>query len=258
RLVQIFSTQGNSQQTPSAPFANFSSSGQNTTVSAVAFSGSGSGAADSDVDFYESSSTFDITFLATGPTQFDMSGTFVVNMGDFGGANVLVSLYTGDQLDSANEIYGDALVADEFGEFTSDFGFSAVLPAGTYRLLLETDATPSFIPAYAGFDFDVALLTDADNDGIDDALDNCVFTDNIDQRDSDLDGFGNACDADLTNDCIVNVADLGRLRQLFFTSIGSADFNNDGVVNTIDLGIMRTLFFAPPGPSAFASCSSVQ
>ena len=91
--------------------------------------------------------------------------------------------------------------------------------------------------------------TDEDEDGVFDSLDNCQTIANADQRDSNGDGFGNACDADLTNDCIVNVSDLGALRLLFFTSNPDADLNGDGVVNVIDLGIMRTLFFAPPGPS---------
>ncbi|MEO1576662.1 MAG: hypothetical protein AAFU65_17075, partial [Pseudomonadota bacterium] len=64
------------------------------------------------------------------------------------------------------------------------------------------------------------------------------------------DGFGNACDADLNNDNVVNVVDLGLLRAVFFGNDADADFNGDGVVNVIDLGIMRVGFFQPPGPAA--------
>ncbi len=90
---------------------------------------------------------------------------------------------------------------------------------------------------------------DADGDGVLDSADNCVDVANAGQLDSDGDGFGNACDADLNNDCIVNVIDLGFLKSLFFSTFPEADFNGDGVVNAIDLGIMRTAFFGPPGPS---------
>ena len=92
-----------------------------------------------------------------------------------------------------------------------------------------------------------------DGDMFFDADDNCILIPNNDQRDTNADGIGNRCDADLNNDCVVNVEDLGRLRLHFFTSFEDADFNGDGVVNVIDLGIMRTFFFMPPGPSGRAS-----
>ncbi len=37
---------------------------------------------------------------------------------------------------------------------------------------------------------------DTDNDGVDDSLDNCIFTYNPDQLDTDGDGIGNVCDCD--------------------------------------------------------------
>jgi hypothetical protein len=96
---------------------------------------------------------------------------------------------------------------------------------------------------------------DADDDGIPDAQDNCILAANQAQRDTDNDGFGNVCDADLDNDCQTNVVDLALLRQVYFGTDPDADLNGDGVVNTVDLGIMRARFFQSPGPSAFASCS---
>ena len=94
-------------------------------------------------------------------------------------------------------------------------------------------------------------VADSDGDGVEDALDNCTLLANPDQRDTNGDGFGNVCDADLNNDNIVNVQDLGLLRTVFFDTGDSldADFNGDGVVNVADLGIMRAAFFGAPGPS---------
>jgi len=99
---------------------------------------------------------------------------------------------------------------------------------------------------------------DTDGDGVVDSADNCVLEANPGQEDTDADGYGNACDADLNGDVVVNSVDLGQLRLAFFATPGSpnwnpnADFNNDGAINVIDLGIMKALFFAPPGPSCVA------
>jgi len=58
---------------------------------------------------------------------------------------------------------------------------------------------------------DLVVATDADGDGIDDSLDNCILEYNPDQADADGDGYGNLCDADFNNDCIVNMTDLDML-----------------------------------------------
>lgn len=99
--------------------------------------------------------------------------------------------------------------------------------------------------------------TDTDGDGIVDSLDNCVDDPNPSQLDTNGDGFGNRCDADIDNDGFVtNFGDLGLLRLAFFSSPGAAnwnpdaDFNGDNVVNFVDLGIMRSVFFQAPGPIA--------
>jgi hypothetical protein len=93
---------------------------------------------------------------------------------------------------------------------------------------------------------------DSDGDEVPDQSDNCTLAPNPAQRDTDGDGFGNRCDADLNNDCVVNAADLGVLKSVFFSSDADADFNGDGVVNTADLGLLKAGFFGPPGPSAVA------
>lgn len=102
--------------------------------------------------------------------------------------------------------------------------------------------------AIDSFSFET-VSTDVDGDGVSNDEDNCFRTPNPDQRDTDSDGFGNACDADLNNNCVVNVEDLGILRSVFFTPDPNADFNGDGIVNVVDLGVLRAQFFRAPGPS---------
>jgi hypothetical protein len=94
--------------------------------------------------------------------------------------------------------------------------------------------------------------TDADADGVIDVNDNCVLVTNADQRDTNGDGYGNVCDPDLDNDLIVNVADLGLLKSVFFRPDPDADLDGNGIVNVADLAIMKKLFFLPPGPSCVA------
>ena len=79
--------------------------------------------------------------------------------------------------------------------------------------------------------------------------DNCIGVPNADQRDTDGDGFGNMCDADLNNDGIVNFADLARFKEVYGTADPHADFNGDGVVDDQDLEILKGMFGEAPGPS---------
>ncbi|MFK8017763.1 MAG: choice-of-anchor Q domain-containing protein [Gammaproteobacteria bacterium] len=140
----------------------------------------------------------------------------------------------------------------------SDFSLSPGSPlvdAGTSAAPGVSSLDLDGAPRVQGPAIDLGALetgSDADGDGVADAQDNCTLRANPDQRDSNGDGFGNVCDADLNNDGIVNVVDLGLLRVAFFSADADADFNGDGVVNTIDLGAMRSLFLMPPGPSGVA------
>lgn len=93
------------------------------------------------------------------------------------------------------------------------------------------------------------FFPDTDGDGTTDNLDNCTAVSNASQRDSDGDGYGNRCDADLNNDLLTNSLDLGLFKLTFFTADADSDFNGDGIVNSLDLGLFEKMFFQPPGPS---------
>lgn len=94
-----------------------------------------------------------------------------------------------------------------------------------------------------------SILPDSDADGIADKADNCLNLANADQRDSNGDGYGNLCDADLNNDNIVNNADLAMFKAAFGSSNADADLDGNGVVNNVDLGRFKALFGKQPGPS---------
>jgi hypothetical protein len=92
---------------------------------------------------------------------------------------------------------------------------------------------------------------DTDADGVPDSRDNCILVANANQKDSDGDGYGDACDADANNDGFVNALDQSLVRAAFGTRNARADLNGDGIVNALDLSLLRRLFGTAPGPSAW-------
>jgi hypothetical protein len=108
---------------------------------------------------------------------------------------------------------------------------------------------------------------DRDGDGVIDALDNCLDVRNPDQRDTDRDGFGNACDADFDNDGRVDRADLGILLAAIGRTPGvptcgatldptsvearqvrNLDLDGDGCLDEKDVRAFARLRGKGPGP----------
>lgn len=134
--------------------------------------------------------------------------------------------------------YGD-LVTEADSDFYNHIGVTQIeLPAG----VVCTSESGVFLTE-AG--------QDTDGDGLSASNDNCTDMFNPDQRDTNSDGFGNECDPDLTNDCLVNFGDLALLKGAFFPNFSEdADLNGDGSVNFGDLARMKESFFngSSPGP----------
>ena len=133
-------------------------------------------------------------------------------------------------------------------------GTSGVYPSG----LLAPDQIWSL-----GCSLSPSEPSDRDGDGEADVTDNCLDVANgpllpaspgKSQRDTDGDGYGNACDPDFNGDGVVNFADLATLKASFFKTGADlvTDLNGDGVVNFADLAILKARFFKAPGPSALA------
>lgn len=96
--------------------------------------------------------------------------------------------------------------------------------------------------------FFLTAVVDADSDGIEDAVDNCTLVANSAQVDTDSDGYGNACDADFNNDCVINFVDIAAFSNEFLGSNALFDLNNDGVVNFLDFIFISDAFLLAPGP----------
>jgi hypothetical protein len=73
-------------------------------------------------------------------------------------------------------------------------GRKAALRGFTLALLLALVATPAI----------GVLRDDQDGDGVIDAVDDCLLAPHADQRDTDRDGIGNACDPDFDQNGVVD------------------------------------------------------
>jgi arylsulfatase A-like enzyme len=110
-------------------------------------------------------------------------------------------------------------------------------------------------PRFHLVSLDAAELADLDADGVPNAEDRCIGVADAGRPDSDGDGIGDACDADLNGNGIVGTADRMLLQQAFGRRAGDPlfdprfDLDGDGVVGLADLATLDRAFGAPPGPS---------
>lgn len=92
---------------------------------------------------------------------------------------------------------------------------------------------------------------DTDNDTVADTSDNCLNTVNLDQRDTDNDGEGDACDLDDDNDGIEDIADI--------------DDDNDNLIEIASLeqlnwvrnDLQGTSLISPTGPVGNEGCLDI-
>ena len=79
--------------------------------------------------------------------------------------------------------------------------YSIYVLADPYDSIKEEDESNNYASV------NISVLPDSDRDGITDSFDNCPFTPNPDQLDTDLDSMGDACDPDDDNDGVLDAVD---------------------------------------------------
>lgn len=101
-------------------------------------------------------------------------------------------------------------------------------------------------------------VTDTDSDLVPDAFDNCVNLANgpgqgSNQTDTDIDGYGNACDADYNQDFATTTLDFPTFLDAFTGAVPNfeTDHNGDGSTTTLDfttfLGAFQGVLSLGPG-----------
>lgn len=216
-----------------------------------------------------------ITGLIIGNGQLATANSYVCTEGNFGatvGASICGNYHFGaNYLDESSTSWGPGTAysrvfgGDDYAAGTAQnldrfHGMTTVsfTPGGT--LVLTNKSCTGTCPP-GGYNFghqwtfsNLQLIEDADADGVVDVVDNCSVAANPGQCDSDGDGYGNQCDADLNNNGAVNAQDTTLFReQLGQTATGpawkTADLNCSGAVNAQDTTLFRQLLGKPPGPS---------
>jgi len=103
-----------------------------------------------------------------------------------------------------------------------------------------------------------SAYVDQDQDGAADDADNCINVPNADQRDTDNDGFGNACDPDYDNNGAVGASDILALGRAFGAKASDPapnrydpdlDKDGDGVIGTPEVLLAGPCFSKLPGQS---------
>ncbi len=145
----------------------------------------------------------------------------------------------------------DMVFIDLSASIHSYLGFKPAPPAAedvdlVIFTITEGDAVGNVLYFALGV---VHTVGDLDQDSVGDLQDNCLLLANPLQRDSNGDGFGNLCDADLDGNCSVDFADLSAMKSVFFSNDADADLDGNGAVDFSDLSLMKDAFFASPGPS---------
>jgi PKD repeat protein len=148
----------------------------------------------------------------------------------------------------------------DFGDGNTGFGEapSHIYAAdGSYPVTLTVVDDEGALSAPVSTTADIA--SDQDGDGTPDNLDNCILVANgplipdaggNSQLDTDGDGYGNICDADLNQDLETDLSDFSLFRIAFSTTQDpDADFDGSGVVDLSDFSLFRVMFQSAPGPS---------
>jgi hypothetical protein len=228
-----------------------------------------------------------ITGLVMGNGAAATASTYVCVNGNFGTNFSFANLcgnynFGGDFIQDSSISYGpgtafartmagdDMLAGNEIQQSINQLnGMNSAGVAGTVLFVTNSAHTDDCQPGgtspcttvvglNSGYDWTFSTnVADTDGDGKPDVNDNCRLLSNANQVDSNSDGFGNRCDADINNNGSANAFDTPLYRaQIGQPSVApvynAADINTNGSVNAFDTPLFRALLGAAPGPGKAA------
>jgi len=131
------------------------------------------------------------------------------------------------------------------------FAVDSVSPVHTFTLktnVQDNDLSNNTVDANYRF----YAKVDSDGDGVYDAVDNCTEVANANQRESDGDIYGDACDKDIDNSGLVDIKDFIEEKKLLGSTGPLGDFDESGLVDIADLITVKKALGSVPGPSGYA------
>jgi hypothetical protein len=187
----------NNSYSPEAPFADFSERGLTSYLrSGTLYAFGGASAVSEGGSNGRSGGTFDVTFYLTAPTEITMTGRVSANNELYGRGSGEVALYSGNDIDSDNQIFRAYASTNNSDYESEDIDFTQILPAGQYRLFGEAQAYYQI--GYGSFSVEATFtkagpvgLNDADSDGdwLRDEWEVVTYGTNPNKADTDDDGF---------------------------------------------------------------------
>ena len=187
---------------------------------------------------YSYTGSWDLTFISLDFDNCNLTSTSsacVAAVADL--ANDVRTLFSGWFDDALENIFGRIRAPQFF-----DQDGTSLHRYQTARLTDDPGEKYSLEGYFAVFgELAYAAPTDSDGDGAADVRDNCVVVINPEQRDTDADGQGDACDDDDDNDGITDLEDLCPLvvsgRNLPIAGLVQGDQDDDGKGDECDLDI---------------------
>jgi hypothetical protein len=202
------------------------------------------------------------THEAQGAVGDSGGAAFIKQGGNWELAGVLLVIGTFAGQPAATALYGNTTYAADLSQYRSQL-IALTRPQCADEVDNDGDLAVDWpSDPQCSSELDDTELPDADLDDVGDPLDNCLVEPNEDQRDTDLDGYGNVCDADYDNNGVAGASDFAAFKLAYGSLLGGPlydpdlDADGDGAIGSGDFVFLKSVYGGAPGPSGLACAGS--